>query len=139
MLFIPKKYKFKKQQKGKSLNKTLAPLSLNKLTTGLIGLKALSFGRITSKQLESVYKIITKSIKKSGRLILRIFPNTPITKKPIEIRMGKGKGNVDCWVARIKPGTLLCEIETDMLFLARRSLKLAQLRISLKTKIVVEF
>ncbi len=139
MQFIPKKLKFKKHQKGHQFNRIKPPVLLNNLSNGTIALKALNFGRITSKQLESAYKIITKSIRKSGTVFIRVYTHTPVTKKPIEVRMGKGKGNVEGWVAKIRPGTLLFELETCSLSLAKRSLKLAQLRLGLKTNIVLAF
>jgi len=137
-MFVPKKSKFKKQQKGKAFNRVVAPIVLNNLTTGNIGLRAVECGRLSSKQLESVYKIINKIIKKTGRLVLKTFPQTPISKKPIEIRMGKGKGSVDHWVSKIQPGFLICELEVKSFLLAVKALQSAQLRISFKTKITYQ-
>lgn len=137
-MFIPKKFKFKKQQKGKAFNRVVAPILLNSIQNGSIGLRAIEFGRLTSKQVEAVYKIINKTIKKTGRLVIKVFPQTPISKKPIEIRMGKGKGSVDHWVAKIKSGSLICELEVNSRFIAIKALQLAQLRIPFKTKIVYQ-
>jgi len=137
-MFVPKKSKFKKQQKGKSFNRVVAPILLNNLKTGSIGLRALQFGRLNSKQMESIYKIINKTIKKTGKLILKVFPQTPISKKPIEIRMGKGKGNIDHWVSKIKSGSLICELEVNSSLIAIKALQLAQLRIPFKTKITYQ-
>lgn len=137
MLFVPKKSKFKKQQKGKNPNRikssTICQYQLN---TGGIGLKALSFDRLSSKQLEALRQTLSKFIKKSGRVIINAFPNTPISKKPIEVRMGKGKGNVDHWVFKIKPGFILCEIVTDKIDIAVNALETAQKKLSIKTKII---
>jgi len=135
MSFIPRKQKFKKQQKGKAFNKITTLLELNNLKFGSFGLKSLTFGRLTSHQLESVYQSINKIIKKTGRLIMRVFPQTPVSNKPIEVRMGKGKGNIDHWIAKIKAGVVLCEIETNSSILALKALKLAQLRLPIRTKI----
>ena len=139
MNFLPKKQKYKKQQKGKKFNKITCVRSLKSTIFNRVALKSLSSGRITSKQIESIYKCINKYIKKSGRLVLHIFPQTPITNKPIEVRMGKGKGNVSFWVAKIKCGILLCEIETDSFVLAVKALKQAQQKISIKTKIIKNY
>ena len=95
MLFIPKKTKFKKKQKGKRLNTITNITSLFKFNFGNIGLKAIECGHLTSKQINAIKQTINKIIKKKGKLKINIFPNTPISKKPLEVRMGKGKGNVD--------------------------------------------
>lgn len=137
-MFTPKKSKFKKQQKGKAFNRVITPTILNNLQMGSIGLRALEFGRLNSKQLEAVSKIINKTIKKTGRLVLKVFPQTPISKKPIEIRMGKGKGGVDHWVSKIRSGCLLCELEVNSRLIAIKALRLAQLRIPFKTKIIYQ-
>lgn len=95
MFFVPSNFKYKKQQKGKTFNKIKSNLNLSQLKFGTIGLKTISFGRIDSKQLNSFKKSIIKIIRKKGKLVLNTFPQTPITKKPIEVRMGKGKGFVN--------------------------------------------
>ena len=135
MLFIPKNSKFKKQQKGRSFRKiksTVKPFTI----LGSVGLKALTFGRVNSKQLITIKQSINKVIKKLGRLHLHIFSQTPISKKPKEIRMGKGKGAVDHYIAKIKPGTLICEIKTDFKALSIKALKSAQIRLPIRTRIV---
>jgi len=137
-MFIPNKSKFKKCQKGKAFNRVTAPLLLNNLQIGSIGLKAIEFGRLTSKQVEAIFKIINKTIKKTGRLVLKVFPQTPISKKPIEIRMGKGKGSVDHWIAKVKSGSIICELEVNSRLTAIKALQLAQLRIPFKTKIIYQ-
>ena len=133
----PHKQKFKKQQKGKSFNKISTILTLNKLPLGSLGLKTMDSGRLNSKQIHTMVKSITKIIKKTGRLILRVFPHTPVSKKPIEVRMGKGKGSVDHYIAKVKAGCILCEIETASKALALKALQLAQIRLPLKTKILI--
>jgi large subunit ribosomal protein L16 len=95
MLFIPKKSKFKKKQKGKKLNIINKINTINQLKYGNMGLIALESGHINSKQLMALKQTINKIIKKKGKLKINIFPNTPISKKPVEVRMGKGKGNID--------------------------------------------
>ena len=95
MLFTPKKTKFKKRQKGKRLNTITNVRSLFKLNFGNIALKSIESGHLTSKQINTIKQTVTKIIKKKGKLRINIFPNTPISKKPLEVRMGKGKGNVD--------------------------------------------
>lgn len=134
MLFIPKKLKFKKQQKRNNFNQIFGNFN-DKLNNNLC-LKAMSFGRITSKQLISIRQTIKKNIKKIGKIKFHIFPQTPISKKPKEIRMGKGKGSVDHWVSKIKIGQIICEIKTDSAFKGIKALKLASFRLPLKTKIV---
>lgn len=137
MLFVPKKSKYKKQQKGKYFNKIGGLTdSFNQLKFGSIGLKSISTNRLSSKQLETLRQTVTKLIKKSGRVVINIFPSTPITKKPIEIRMGKGKGNIDHWVFKVKPGFIICEIVTDSKETAFFALKSVQKKLSIKTKII---
>ena len=135
MSFIPRQYKYKKQQKGKSFNKIQNVTCLNELKFGSFSLKSIDFGRLNAKQIESMYQSINKIIKKNGRIVLKVFAHTPVSKKPIEVRMGKGKGNVDHWIAKIKAGTVLCEIESSSKLLAFKALHLAQLRLPIRTKI----
>jgi large subunit ribosomal protein L16 len=134
MLFIPTKQKYKKQQKGKAFNRIVKNKSL--FTYGQIGLRILSSYRFNSKQLMALYNGLRKKFKRKGKLILNVFPQTPITKKPIEVRMGKGKGNVSYWVSRIKSGSLLCEISTPRLVFAKKILNYARFKLPFKTKIV---
>ena len=133
MSLTPKKQKYKKQQKGRAFNKIGPVFTLNSLSFGSYGLKTLESGRISSKQLESLYQCLNKIIKKTGRVVLTVFPHTPISKKPIEVRMGKGKGNVDSWVAKIKAGRVICEIITNSKELAIKALHQAQLKLPIKT------
>jgi len=139
MLLSPRNFKYKKQQKGRSINKIIGSSNtgLVPLKFGSVGLKALTPGRLTGKQIQSVRQSISKQIKKLGRLKVNIFPHTPISKKPIEVRMGKGKGNVDHWVFKVKPGLVLYEIETPFLSTAIKALKRGQIRLPIKTKIII--
>ena len=106
-MFKPKKTKYKKYQKGRLKSNSC---SLLHLTFGCYGLKSLESGRITSWQIESLRQNINRKIKKSGKIWINIFPDIPITSKPSEIRMGKGKGNVDYWIAKVSPGQILFEV-----------------------------
>lgn len=135
-MFFPTKFKYKKQQKGKSFLKINSKISSVNTSFNFIALKTLDAGRLTTNQLKTLRQSILKIIKKRGRLNLCVFPQTPITKKPIEIRMGKGKGNVDHWIAKIKPGTILCYINSLSHVLALNALKYAQIKIPFKTKII---
>ena len=136
MLFIPKKSKFKKYHKGKSFKRISKQCVFVRSKKGSIALKSLEFGRITSKQIESIKQTITKIVKKTGKLFINIFPQTAISKKPLEIRMGKGKGSVDHWVFKTKPGVFLVEIETNFISTAIKALNRASVRLPIKTKIV---
>jgi large subunit ribosomal protein L16 len=139
MLFVPKKSKFKKQQKGKLLNCiNSTTVEVYQLKIGSVGLKSLSADRLTSSQIETLRQTVTKIIKKAGRVIINAFPQTPISKKPIEVRMGKGKGGVDHWVFKVKPGYVLCEIITDNHEIAISALETVQKKLNIKTKIIVE-
>jgi|TARA_X000000950_G_C13530133_1_gene503265 large subunit ribosomal protein L16 len=137
MLLSPRRFKYRKQQKGKSVNKISVNSKDNKkLMFGSIGLKSLESGRLTAKQIQSVKQVINKKIKKIGRLKVNVFPQIPVSKKPVEVRMGKGKGNVDHWVFRVKAGVVLYEIETTSLLNSIKALELSQRRLPLKTKII---
>ncbi|ASS47036.1 50S ribosomal protein L16p (L10e) [Candidatus Nasuia deltocephalinicola] len=105
----------------------------NFLSFGKFGLKSISRGRLTSSQIESARKVISKFIKKEGKLWIRIFPDKPITKKPIEVRMGNGKGNVEFYVFEVKPGKIIYEIDGISEILARKILKLASFKLPLLT------
>src|SRR5690606_1456042 len=104
----PKRTKYRKQHKGR--NRGLAT-SGNKVSFGEFGLKATSRGRLTARQIEAARRTISRHVKRGGKLWIRVFPDKPITKKPLEVRMGSGKGNVEYWVAEIKPGAVLYEME----------------------------
>lgn len=138
MQYIPKKTKYKKQQKGKKFNVISSLNTLETIKNGSIALKSIDTGRIKATQLISCKQTINKIIKKIGKLKVNIIADTPITKKPLEIRMGKGKGAVDHWIAKIKSGIILFEIETSAKLLAIKALKTAQLKLPLRTKIIFE-
>jgi large subunit ribosomal protein L16 len=129
----PKRTKFRKQHKGR--NRGLA-LTGNKVSFGEYGLKATSRGRITARQIEAARRTITRTVKRGGKLWIRVFPDKPITKKPLEVRMGKGKGNVEYWVAQIQPGRMLYEIEGVSEELARQAFELASAKLPVHTTFV---
>ncbi len=129
----PKRTKFKKQNKGR--NRGLATVS-NKVSFGEFGLKATTRGRITARQIEAARRTITRKIKRGGKLWIRVFPDKPITKKPLEVRQGKGKGNVEYWVAQIQPGRMLYELEGVSEDMAKEAFKLALAKLPVKTTFI---
>ncbi len=129
----PKRTKFRKQQKGR--NRGLAHRG-NEVSFGEFGLKAVGRGRITARQIEAARRTITRKVKRGGKLYIRVFPDKPITKKPLEVRMGKGKGNVEYWVAQIQPGRMLYEIEGVPEELAREAFRLASAKLPVETTFV---
>src|SRR5688500_5521741 len=129
----PKRTKFRKQMKGR--NRGLAQ-SGNKVSFGEYGLKAVGRGRVNARELESARRAMTRHIKRGGKVWIRVFTDVPVTKKPVEVRMGKGKGNVEFWVARIKPGTVLYEMEGVTEEIAREAFRLAAAKLSVKTAFV---
>lgn len=133
MPLMPKRTKFKKVQKGRNRGKATRG---NKVTYGEIGIQALEAGMITSNQIEAARIAMTRHVKRGGKVWIKIFPDKPITKKPAETRMGKGKGAVECWVAPIKPGRVLFEMSGVQEPIARRALELASYKLPVKTKIV---
>ncbi len=126
----PKRTKFRKQHKGKNNGTALRGSTVS---FGEYGLKATTRGRITARQIEAARRTITRHVKRGGKMWIRIFPDKPITKKPLEVRMGKGKGSVEYWVAQIKPGTMLYEIQGVPEELAREAFKLAAAKLPVKT------
>jgi large subunit ribosomal protein L16 len=126
----PKRTKFRKQQKGR--NRGLAQRG-SKVSFGEYGLKAVERGRITARQIEAARRAMTRHIKRGGKIWIRVFPDKPITKKPLEVRMGKGKGNVEYWVAQIQPGRMLYEMEGVSEEVAREAFKLAAAKLPVKT------
>lgn len=135
-MFVPNKWKFKKKQKGKKLNTINKIVTLHSSIFGKVGLKAIDSGHMTSKQIVSLRHTVSKLIKKKGKLKINIFPNMPITKKPLEVRMGKGKGNVDHWIFKVRSGAMLCEIETPHTLIGLQALKLVQIKVPIRTKII---
>ncbi len=126
----PKRTKFRKMQKGR--NRGLAERG-SKVSFGEFGLKATSRGRITSRQIEAARRTITRTVKRGGKLYIRVFPDKPITKKPLEVRMGKGKGGVEYWVAQVQPGRMLYEIEGVSEEMAREAFQLAAAKLPVAT------
>jgi large subunit ribosomal protein L16 len=129
----PKKTKFRKMQKGR--NRGLATVG-NKVSFGDFGLKAVGRGRITARQIEAARRAISRALKRGGKLWIRVFPDKPITKKPLEVRQGKGKGNVEYWVALVQPGKVLYEVEGVPEELARQAFDLAAAKLPVKTSFV---
>ena len=126
----PKRTKFRKQQKGR--NRGLA-LTGSRVSFGEFGLKATSRGRLTSRQIEAARRAITRKVRRGGKLWIRVFPDKPVSKKPLEVRMGKGKGNVEYWVAQIQPGKMLYEIEGVSEEMAREAFALAAAKLPVQT------
>jgi large subunit ribosomal protein L16 len=129
----PKRTKFRKQQKGR--NRGLASVG-NRVSFGEYGLKAVGRGRLNSRQIEAARRTITRHVRRGGQLWIRVFPDKPISKKPLEVRMGKGKGVVEYWVAQVQPGRVLYEIEGISEELAREAFKLAAAKLPLQTTFV---
>jgi len=130
----PKRTKFRKQHKGK--NRGLAQ-SGNSVAFGEFGLKATQRARLTARQIEAARRAMTRFVKRGGKIWIRIFPDKPITKKPAETRMGKGKGNPEEWVAIVKPGRVLYEMEGVTNQVAREAFRLAQHKLGIPTRFVV--
>lgn len=129
----PKRTKFKKFKKG---NIKGFEYKTNKLFFGICGLQALEPGRITNRQIEAVRRTLTNFIKRQGKVWIRIFPDIPVTEKPLEVRMGKGKGGVSYWVAFVKPGTMLYEITGPNDKVLKEALEQAAIKLPIATKIV---
>lgn len=129
----PKRTKFRKQMKGR--NRGLATTG-NKVSFGQYGLKATARGRITARQIEAARRAMTRYIKRGGKIWIRVFPDKPVTKKPLEVRMGKGKGSVEYWVSQIQPGKMLYEMEGVSEDIAREAFRLAAAKLPVKTAFV---
>ena len=129
----PKRTKFRKMFKGK--NRGLAQ-SGNKVSFGEYGLKAAERGRVSARQIEAARRAMTRKVKRNGKIWIRIFPDVPISSKPLEVRMGKGKGNVDYWCSKVQPGTVLYEMEGVSEELAREAFRLAANKLPIKTTFV---
>jgi len=132
-MWQPKRGKLRKQMKGR--NRGLAQRG-SKVSFGEYGLKSADRGRMTARQIEAARRTITRHVKRGGKLWIRVFPDVPITKKPIEVRQGKGKGNVEYWIAQIQPGRMLYEIEGVSEEVAREAFKLAAAKLPFKTSFV---
>jgi len=129
----PKRTKFRKAFKGKISGNAKGGFTLN---FGTFGLKALEPERVTARQIEATRRAITRQMKRQGKVWIRVFPDVPVSAKPIEVRMGKGKGSTDRWVARVKPGRILFEIDGVSEEVAREALRLGAANLPIKCKVV---
>lgn len=132
-MLMPKKTKYRKQQKGRNRGKAYRG---NSLAFGTYGLKAIELGRINSRQIEAGRVALSRTMKRAGKIWIRVFPDKPLTSKPVGVRMGKGKGSVEEWVMNIKPGRIVFEITGVNADVAMRALTLAATKLPFKTKIV---
>jgi large subunit ribosomal protein L16 len=127
----PKRTKFRKMHTGRNRG-----VVSHKVSIGEFGLKAADRGRLTARQIEAARRAMTRHMRRQGKVYIRVFPDKPITKKPLEVRMGKGKGSVEYWVAQIQPGRMLFEVEGIAEDLARESFALAAAKLPFKTTFV---
>lgn len=132
-MLSPKNRKYRKAHKGRIHGKAKGG---SKLNFGAYGLKALTPERVTARQIEAARRAMTRHMKRAGRVWIRIFPDIPVTRKPAEVRQGKGKGSVELWVCRVKPGRVLFEVDGVSADVARRAFELAAAKLPLKTKFV---
>jgi large subunit ribosomal protein L16 len=126
----PKRTKYRKQMKGR--NRGLA-LTGNQVSFGEFGMKSTELGRISARQIEAARRVITRYVARGGKMWIRIFPDTPVTKKPLEVRMGSGKGNVEYWAAKVQPGRMLYELEGVSEDQAREAFRLAGDKLPVKS------
>jgi large subunit ribosomal protein L16 len=129
----PTRTKYRKQHKGR--NRGLAERG-GKVSFGVYGLKATTRGRLTARQIEAARRAITRYVKRGGKVWIRVFPDKPISKKPLEVRMGSGKGNVEYWVAQVQPGSVLYEMEGVSEDIAREAFRLAAAKLPIRTMFV---
>jgi large subunit ribosomal protein L16 len=129
----PSRTKFRKAHKGRIHGTATSGTSLN---FGQYGLKALEPERVTARQIEAARRAMTRHMKRAGRVWIRVFPDVPVSKKPIEVRMGKGKGTPELWVCRVKPGRIMFEVDGVSVQLAREALALAAAKLPIKTRFV---
>lgn len=132
-MLSPKRTKFRKTHKGRIHGSAKGGTSLN---FGSVGLKAMEPERITARQIEAARRAISRHMKRQGQLWIRIFPDVPVTKKPLEVRMGSGKGGVEFWACRVKPGRIMFELDGIPQELAKEALELAASKLPIRTKIV---
>ncbi len=132
-MLSPKKTKYRKQFKGRIHGSAKGGFSLN---FGAYGLKAMEPERVTARQIEAARRAITRQMKRQGRVWIRVFPDLPVSDKPAEVRMGKGKGAVEYWAARVHPGRILFEIDGVAADVARESLRLGAAKLPIRTKVV---
>jgi large subunit ribosomal protein L16 len=133
-MLSPKRTKYRKQHKGRISGLAKGGSDLN---FGSHGLKAIEPERITARQIEAARRAMTRHMKRQGRVWIRIFPDVPVTKKPTEVRMGKGKGSVEFWAAKVKPGRIMFEIDGVADSVAQEALRLAAMKLPIKTRVVV--
>ena len=131
----PKRTKFRKMHKGKIHGEAKGGFNLN---FGSFALKATEPERVTARQIEAARRAITRHMKRQGRVWIRIFPDTPVSSKPVEVRMGKGKGSVDYWAAKVKPGRIMFEIDGVAEVVAREALRLGANKLPVMTRIVAK-
>jgi large subunit ribosomal protein L16 len=129
----PKRTKFRKAHKGRIHGIASSGASL---AFGEFGLKAMEPDRLTARQIEAARRALTRHMKRAGRVWIRVYPDVPVSKKPLEVRMGSGKGNVELWVARVKPGRVLFEVDGVALGVAKEALTLAAAKLPIKTRFV---
>ena len=129
----PKKTKFRKAHKGRVKGVATSATTLN---FGTFGLKSLQAERITARQIEAARVAMTRYMKRAGRVWVRIFPDIPVSKKPTEVRMGKGKGSVEFWAAKVKPGRIMFEIDGVSVSVAKEALRLAAMKLPIKSRVV---
>ena len=132
-MLSPKRTKYRKAHKGRIHGNAKGGTNLD---FGAFGLKALEPERVTARQIEAARRAMTRHMKRSGRVWIRVFPDVPVSKKPIEVRMGKGKGTPELWVCRIKPGRIMFEIDGVPVEVAREALDLAAAKLPIKTRFV---
>jgi len=130
----PKRTKFRKQHKGRIKGEAKGGSTL---AFGSYGLKATEPERVTARQIEAARRAMTRHMKRQGRVWIRIFPDVPVTSKPVEVRMGKGKGSVDFWACKVKPGRVMFELDGVSDGIAREALRLAAMKLPIKTRLVV--
>ena len=130
----PKRSKFRKMHKGRIHGQAKGGTDM---TFGQYGLKTIEPERVTARQIEAARRALTRHMKRQGRVWIRIFPDVPVTSKPTEVRMGKGKGSVDFWAAKVKPGRIMFEIDGVSEVVAREALRLAAMKLPVKTRTVV--
>ena len=133
-MLAPKRTKYRKQQKGRIHGMAKGGTTLN---FGSFGLKAEQAGRISSRQIEAARRAITRHLKRSGRMWIRIFPDVPVTKKPVEVRMGKGKGVPESWICRVKPGRVMFEVDGVQAVLAKEAFRRGADKLPIRTRFVV--
>ena len=129
----PKRSKFRKMHKGRIHGEAKGGSLLN---FGSFGLKAVEPERITARQIEAARRAMTRHMKRQGRVWIRIFPDVPLSKKPTEVRMGKGKGSVEFWAAKVKPGRIMFEIDGVSVSVAKEALRLAAMKLPIKSRVV---